>query len=202
MLQTATQDIRQIRQALEANSRLTSLSGSALVLSGILAFTAAGVSSQLGAVEPAARKALSGATLSQLVLLWSATLVIVVGLNLIGMVIRARTDGQPLATRLGKRVLFAMLPSLFVGGALTLALMHEHRLDLVFAVWMLCYGAALIAASAHSITSVRLLGLWMLLGGGLALLPAVAPHDYTMFLGSFGAGHFLLGAWVGLRYGW
>lgn len=202
MLQTATQDLRQIRQALEANSRLTSLSGTALVLSGILAFVAAGVSSQFGAVEPAARRALDGGPLVQLALLWSATLVIVVGLNLIGMVVRARADGQALAARLGKRVLFAMLPSLFVGGALTLALIHERRLDLVFAVWMLCYGAALIAASAHSITSVRLLGLWMLLGGGLALMPPLAAMDYTLFLGSFGAGHFLLGAWVGARYGW
>lgn len=202
MLQTANHDLRQIRQAIEANSRLTSLSGLALVISGVLAFVAAGISSQLGAMEPAARRVLDGPVVGQLAMLWSTTLVVVVGLNLVGMVLRARADGQALAARLGKRVLFAMLPSLFVGGALTLALMHEQRLDFVFAVWMLCYGAALIAASAHSITSVRLLGMWMLLGGGLALLPPVAPLDFTLFLGSFGAGHFLLGAWVGMRYGW
>jgi hypothetical protein len=94
-----------------------------------------------------------------------------------------------------------MLPSLAVGGALTTGLALQGRLDLVFAVWMLCYGAALIAAGAHSIFGVRLLGMFTLLGGAVAVFPGTGL-DFALFTATFGAGHFVLGIWVGVRYGW
>ncbi|MCL4731434.1 MAG: hypothetical protein KJ044_13480, partial [Planctomycetes bacterium] len=163
MQQTSQTDLQTIRLALEANSRLTSLSGAALVASGVLAFAAAGLTSMAGLAEPEARIGLDHALLWQMVLLWSATLLVSVKLNLFGMLRRARQDGQPLAARLGKRVLFAMLPALAVGGALTMGFAVNGRLDFIFPIWMLCYGAALVAAGAHSISSVRWLGIFMLL---------------------------------------
>jgi hypothetical protein len=201
-VQTTRTDLRTIRQALEASSRLTSLSGSALALAGVLAFLAAGYTGELGARDPQARLSLSLPQLMELVALWGGTLLLVVSLNLTGMLLRARSDGQPLASRLMKRVLFAMAPALFVGGCLTLALLIHNKLDLVLTVWMLCYGAALVSASAHSISSVRLLGLWTLLGGALSLLPPLSGQDFALFLATFGAGHLVLGLWVGVRYGW
>lgn len=201
MQQTSQTDLQTIRQALEANSRLTSLSGGALLASGVLAFFAAGLTSLAGAAEADLRAGLGHAQLWKMVLLWSATLIVSVKLNLLGMMRRAREDGQPLAARLGKRVLFAMLPAMAVGGALTLGLAIQGRLDLIFAVWMLCYGAALIAAGAHSISSVRWLGLFTLLGGAVAIIPGTGT-DFIFFTSTFGAGHFLLGIWVGVRYGW
>lgn len=202
MQQTSATDLQTIRAALEANSRLTSLSGGALVASGVLAFLAAGFTSQVGMAESAARASLTGGeTLTNLVILWGATLVLSVFLNLLGMLHRARKDGQPLAARLGRRVLFAMLPALAVGGALTLGLTLQGKLEFIFGVWMLCYGAALIAASAHSLTSVRMLGIFTLIGGLLGVIPGL-NLDFIMYTSTFGAGHFLLGTWVGVRYGW
>ena len=197
-----TTDLRQIRLALENNSRLTSVSGVALLLSGLLAFVASGITGKLGAATPAARLVLQEVTIGQLAGLWGATLIVAVMLNLFGMILRARIDGQPLAARLGKRVLFAMLPSLFVGGILTLGLLVYGRLDLIFSVWMLCYGAALVAASSHSITSVKFLGMWTLFCGAIAMFPPANTLDSMLFMGTFGAGHLLLGIWVGVRYGW
>jgi hypothetical protein len=201
MQQTSATDLQTIRAALEANSRLTSLSGAALIASGVLAFLAAGFTSQAGAADPAARLTLSAGLLEKLVILWGSTLLLSVTLNLLGMMYRARKDGQPLAARLGRRVLFAMLPALAVGGALTAGLTMQSHLDIIFGVWMLCYGAALIAASAHSLTSVRMLGIFTLLGGILGVIPGL-DLDFVMFTSTFGAGHFLLGVWVGVRYGW
>jgi hypothetical protein len=200
MQQTQT-DLQTIRQALEANSRLTSLSGGALVAAGVLALFAAGMTSLAEATSPEARVALTRTLLAKMTILWTATLMIAVILNLAGMMRRARQDGQPLAVRLGRRVLSAMLPSLAVGGALTTGLALQGRLDLVFAVWMLCYGAALIAAGAHSIFGVRLLGMFTLLGGAVAVFPGTGL-DFALFTATFGAGHFILGIWVGVRYGW
>ncbi|MBX3459845.1 MAG: hypothetical protein KF696_07755 [Planctomycetes bacterium] len=197
---TSSVDIQTIREALEANSRLTSLSGAALLVSGLLCFLSAGLTSQSGLAESAARSGLGGPVLRQMVLVWSATLLASIALNLLGMLRRARLDGQPLAARLGRRVLFAMLPALAVGGALTLALALQGSLGYIFAVWMLCYGAALIAASAHSLTSVRMLGMFTLMGGVLGVLGL--DLDFLVFVATFGAGHFLLGVWVGVRYGW
>lgn len=201
MQQTSQTDLQTIRLALEASSRLTSLSGAALLASGVLAFFAAGLTSMAGLAEPAARENLDHAVLWQMVLLWSATLLVSVKLNLFGMLRRARQDGQPLAARLGKRVLFAMLPAMAVGGALTLGFAINGRLDFIFPIWMLCYGAALVAAGAHSISSVRMLGLFMLLGGAVSMIPGTGT-DFIFFTATFGAGHFLLGVWVGVRYGW
>lgn len=201
MQQTSQTDLQTIRLALEASSRLTSLSGGALLASGVLAFFAAGLTSMAGLAEAPARENLDHALLWQMVLLWSATLLVAVKLNLFGMLRRARQDGQPLAARLGKRVLFAMLPALAVGGALSMGFAINGRLDFIFPVWMLCYGAALVAAGAHSISSVRMLGLFMLLGGAVSMIPGTGT-DFIFFTATFGAGHFLLGVWVGVRYGW
>jgi hypothetical protein len=200
MQRTTQADLQTIRAALEANSRLTSLSGGALLTSGFLTFFAAGFTAQAGLAVATAREALSGEALRQMVLLWSSILVLSAVLNLMGMLRRARSDGQPLAARLGRRVLFAMLPALAVGGALTLAFALNGGLQWIFSVWMLCYGAALIAASAHSLTSVRMLGVFTLIGGALGL--AGLDLDFILFVSTFGAGHFLLGIWVGVRYGW
>jgi hypothetical protein len=201
MQQTSATDLQTIRAALEANSRLTSLSGSALIAAGVLAFLAAGLTAQSNAADPAVRLGLSGEPLTRMVVLWGSTLLLAITLNLLGMMHRARKDGQPLAARLGRRVLFAMLPALVVGGALTAGLTLQGHLDIIFGVWMLCYGAALIAASAHSLTSVRMLGIFTLLGGILGVIPGL-NLDFLMYTSTFGAGHFLLGVWVGVRYGW
>jgi len=200
MQRTDHANLQTIREALEANSRLTSLSGAALLVSGLLTFLAAGITAQAGLGEAPARAGLSGELLHRMLLLWAGTLGLSVGLNLLGMLRRSRTDGQALATRLGRRVLFAMLPALVMGGALTLALTLQGRLELVFSVWMLSYGAALVAAGSHSLSSVRMLGLFTLVGGVLGV--AGLDLDFVLFVSTFGAGHFLLGAWVGVRYGW
>jgi hypothetical protein len=201
MQQTSATDLQTIRAALEANSRLTSLSGSALIAAGVLAFLAAGLTAQGGSAAPDARLALAGEGLTRMIILWGSTLLLAITLNLLGMMYRARKDGQPLAARLGRRVLFAMLPALVVGGALTAGLTLQGHLDIIFGVWMLCYGAALIAASAHSLTSVRMLGIFTLIGGILGVIPGL-NLDFLMYTSTFGAGHFLLGVWVGVRYGW
>ncbi|MCA8944919.1 MAG: hypothetical protein KDB29_01705 [Planctomycetes bacterium] len=201
MQQTSQTDLQTIRAALEANSRLTSLSGAALIASGVLAFFAAGLTAQSGVAEPATRVGISTDLLHRLIILWGSTLLLSVTLNLLGMMYRSRKDGQPLAARLGRRVLFAMLPALAVGGAMTAGLTLQGHLDFIFGVWMLCYGAALIAASAHSLTSVRMLGVFTLIGGVLGVIPGL-NLDFIMYTSTFGAGHFLLGVWVGVRYGW
>jgi hypothetical protein len=200
MQRTDQAHLQTIREAIEANSRLTSLSGAALLASGFLTFLAAGTTASLGLADAAARAGLTGDLLVRMLMLWGGTLVLVIGLNLLGMLRRSRADGQALAARLGRRVLFAMLPALVVGGALSLALTMQGRLDLVFGVWMLCYGAALIAAGSHSLSSVRMLGLFTLIGGVLGVLGL--NLDFVLFVCTFGAGHFLLGIWVGVRYGW
>jgi len=201
MQQTSATDLQTIRAALEANSRLTSLSGAALIAAGVLAFMAAGFTAQSGAAESASRLGLNGEPLTRMVILWSTTLLLAIALNLLGMMHRSRKDGQPLAARLGRRVLFAMLPALVVGGALTAGLAMQGHLDIIFGVWMLCYGAALVAAGAHSLTSVRMLGIFTLVGGILGVIPGL-NLDFVMYTSTFGAGHFLLGVWVGVRYGW
>jgi hypothetical protein len=200
MQRTDQANLQTIRESIEANSRLTSLSGAALLASGFLTFFAAGMTAQAGLDSATARTGLAGDLLQRMFLLWGGTLGLSIGLNLLGMLRRSRIDGQALATRLGRRVLFAMLPALTVGGALTIALTLQGRLDLIFAVWMLSYGAALVAAGSHSLSSVRMLGFFTLLGGVIGVFGL--GLDFILFASTFGAGHFLLGAWVGVRYGW
>ena len=83
----------------------------------------------------------------------------------------ASSEGEPYLSSGLRMALKAMLPPMFVGGVLGLALGYGPSQDIVAAtlIWSTCYGLALMATSGFSPRSLRMLGLAFTLVGSLLL---------------------------------
>jgi hypothetical protein len=69
-------------------------------------------------------------------------------------------------------LLLAFIPSMAIGGVLTLALFLRNDLSLLPGVWLGIYGAAVTTAGAHSVRIVPMMGIaFMLIGAATLLLP-------------------------------
>jgi hypothetical protein len=90
---------------------------------------------------------------------------------------KARAEGVSLVTGPGSRFAKALAPALIAGALLTLAIRAIGPAELLPGVWLLCYGAAVIAAGVHSLRTVRMMGLAIMLTGGVALLGLVFAHE-------------------------
>jgi len=166
----ARDDLRFIRNAMERGTAFSAVPGWGGVAMGVTALIAAGIA----AVQPSPERWLG-------VWLVEALMAISVG----GWALHRKAAATELAvlSGAGRKFFLSFLPPAFVGAALTLALAHGGSFELIPAVWLLTYGAAVITAGAFSVRAVPLLGMaFMVLGAG------------ALLLSSFGAG---LGASIG-----
>jgi len=91
---------------------------------------------------------------------------------------KAKVQGVSLVTGPGSRFSKALAPALIAGALLTLAIRAiGTSSELLPGVWLLCYGAAVVAAGAHSVRNVRTMGLSIMLAGAVALLGLVFARD-------------------------
>lgn len=131
-------------------------------------------------------------------LTWMIAATIGTSIGAFEMLRKARFEGVSLFTGAGSRFAKALTPGLITGGLLTIVLRQMGQIDLLPAIWLLCYGTAVVGAGAHSIRAVRSMGLCFMLVGSLALLGVVfAPDkrlagDVCMALG-FGLLHVVFG---------
>jgi hypothetical protein len=135
-------------------------------------------------------------------LVWLVEAAVALSLGMMAMARKARRTDVALWTGQGRTFILGLVPALVVGAAITAAL-YRHAtglpidpldraalqtgtaLDLVPAVWLLCYGVAVASAGMHSVRPVPAMGAGFLVLGLLAL---VAPPDW---------GH----AWLALGFG-
>lgn len=130
-------------------------------------------------------------------------------------VLKARRGGAALLSGQGRKFLLGLLPALLAGVALTLAV-YGYELDpggyahtaplatvsrhLLPGLWLLLYGAGVLAAGTFSIRPVVLMGSLFLLLGALALLAPPAWGDAFMAAG-FGGLHVVFGALIARNHG-
>ena len=107
--------------------------------------------------------------------------------------------GHSLRSELLRKILLGMLPGLFCGGLLTLAVvLYAADWRLLAPVWLGCYGLAVLAGGQYSVLAVRLMGFAFM---GLAALSVAAPAAWGLLwlaLG-FGGVHLGFGAYIGPR---
>jgi hypothetical protein len=110
----------------------------------------------------------------------------------LGTVMRGRESGERVWSRQARAVVLALAPSLFAALALTgFFFARGEHLGLP-GVWMLCYGQGALATSAYAPSSIRWLGVAVLLLGTLTL--ALGPAWSVVMMGLvFGLGHVGLG---------
>ena len=67
-------------------------------------------------------------------------------------------------------------------------------------VWLMGYGTAVIAAGAHSVVAVPIMGASFVVLGLISLFVAPELHNALLALG-FGLGHIVFGTFIAHRHG-
>ena len=179
------EDLRYIRETMERASAFTAVPGWGGVAMGISALVAAAVAVRLT----------PGGWLS----VWIGEAVLAVAIGGLAMAHKARAARVPLFGGPGRKFVLSLFPPMVAGLLLTLSLVQDGRLDALPAIWLLCYGAAVVTGGAFSIPVVPVMGVCFMAAGGLALV-FPAWGDALMAI-AFGGLHLLFGAIIARRYG-
>jgi hypothetical protein len=176
-----------IRQTMERAAAFTAVPGRAGVLMGL---------SALGAAWLAASQATRGGWLA----VWLAEAVLASTIAGVGIVLKARGAAVPLLSGPGRKFLLSFLPPVLTAAVLTWALFRAETSELIPALWLLLYGAAVVTAGTFSVRVVPLLGVCFMVLGLAALIAPVGWADPLLAAG-FGGLHILFGALIARKYG-
>jgi hypothetical protein len=183
----AADNLRYIRDAMERAGAFTAVPGRGGVVMGVTALAAAWLAARAGSEA-----------LWLKVWLAEAVLALLIGLA----AIRRKASRAAVSSASGpaRKFALALLPPLAVGALLTLALGRAGFLSLLPGVWLLLYGAAVVAAGVFSVPAVPLLGACFLLLGAAALFSP--PSWGNAFLAAgFGGLQIGFGLYIARRHG-
>ena len=183
----AMDNLHYIRRTMERAGSFTAVPGAGGVLMGATAMAAA----WMAASQPGAVRWLA---------VWVAEAILAL---LIGMVSAARKSARakmPLLSAPGRKFMAAFVPSMAAGALLTWVLFREGSIAVLPGVWLLLYGAAVVAGGAASVRIVPLMGACFMAIGSVALLGPVSWGNPLLAAG-FGGLHILFGVTITVKYG-
>ena len=183
----AMADLRFIRETMESVSSFSAFSGWGLILIGGVA-TACG----LLAVRQPTRLRWLGA--------WVAAAAVSAVIGALSTARKARAAREPLIPGPARKFALSLAPALVSGALLTGALGRAERFDLLPGVWLLLYGAGLVAAGAWSVRVVPVIGATFMVLGAVGLLLPLAWSNWLLIAG-FGGLHVAFGVIVGRKHG-
>jgi hypothetical protein len=126
--------------------------------------------------------------------------VVAIAIGLFAMWRKAHSAGLALWSAPARKFAFSFVPPLLAGGLLTFVLAHLGAKAAIPGMWLLLYGAGVIAGGAFSVPLVPVMGACFLVDGALALFTPFALADLWLGLG-FGGLHVVFGAIIARRYG-
>ena len=156
----AIDNLRYIRETMERAGSFTAISGWGMTAVGVIALIASIVS--LARPNPAWWLGT-----------WLTTAACCAVLSLATMMAKARRTGTSLVSGPARKLALAFAPSVVAGLVLTAALVREADYALLPGVWLLVYGAGVVAAGAFSTRVIPVLGAACIGAGAVALI--VAP---------------------------
>lgn len=185
----ASADLAKIRELMERAGEFSYVSGVSTLVAGLV-----GVA---GAVTCHVLKANFNDPLHAFTLawVWGGVFLLALGLSVIVTIVKARQRAEPVWSHLNKQVVMAMVPALFVGGAITAYGFRTPQLNLLPPLWMLAYGSSLMGLGQFAGWRIRLAAATFLLLGATSLIWGMEA-GLLMMLVSFGGIHIVLGAWI------
>ena len=176
-----------IRQTMERSSTFTAVSGWGYCAMGATALVAAPI---------AMRQATTEAWLA----VWLAEALTAVTLALVAMHWKAAKLGTHLMSVSGRRLFIGLLPALFAGGVMTVALLRAGDPRQIPGLWLLLYGVAVMQAGAFSVRTIPVMGAVFVVAGAIAL-PMPWWWGNFMLAAGFGLLHIAFGAYIARRHG-
>jgi hypothetical protein len=183
----AMDNLRFIRETMEAAGTFTAVSGWGQVVIGMTAILAALLADRQ-------------TTPLEWVLVWTAEAVLAGIISVWFMYHKAKSASLPLLTASARKLLFSFTPVFVVGLMITYAFVKSDLQDLLPAVWMLLYGTGVVAAGAFSVRIVPVMGAAFIALGGLALF-APATWNTPVMIAGFGGVHIIFGFLIARRHG-
>jgi hypothetical protein len=183
----ALADLRFIRETMESASSFTAFSGWGLV--GIGAFA---VGAGLWAMRQDTRERWLGVWLGLAVVSGA-----VAGLTTWW---KARRSESHVLVGPARKFALSLAPPLAAGAVLTFGLARAGLFELLPGIWLLLYGAGVVAGGAFSVRVVPAMGFSFMALGAVALLGPARWGDELLIAG-FGALHLVFGAFIGARHG-
>ncbi|MEO8560945.1 MAG: hypothetical protein ABI601_02650 [bacterium] len=183
----AMDNLRFIRETMEAAATFTAVSGWGTVLIGMTAIGAA---------------ALAAATHSttRWIFIWLCEAALSVAISVYTMALKARAAKLPLWSEPARKILFSFAPPMAGGALLTLVFFERGLVSLLPGVWMLLYGIGVVAAGTFSVRIVPVMGVAFMLVGTVALFsPASLATEYMA--AGFGGLHLFFGTLIARRHG-
>jgi hypothetical protein len=183
----AMDNLRYIRRTMERAGEFTAVPGLGGVLMGSTALVAAWLA------EAQTRPA-------RWLAVWVLAAVAAVGIGAAGALWKSRRASLPLFSGPGRKFIAGFAPAKAAGAVLTGALYHAGLCALLPGVWLLLYGAAVIAGGSASVRVVPLMGACFMLAGSAALFVRGVSPDVLLAAG-FGGLHIVFGTIITVKYG-
>ncbi len=182
----ALSQLAYIRSTMDGVTRFTAVPGRAMAAIGATALFAAALA------HTQSRDAM--------LLIWVGDAVIAVFIGVTAMFLKSRRTGVDLAGGPARKFLLALVPSGICAAAVSLALALHQQTALIPAVWLTGYGSAVIAAGAHSVAAVPIMGAIFIVVGLVAL---VIPLEYqnALLALAFGVVHIAFGTHIARHHG-
>ena len=144
--------------------------------------------------------ALRQPTIEAWLAVWLGEALVAVTMALVAM----HWKGSRLGTRIlsipGRRLFVGLLPALFAGGVMTVALVRSGDIRQIPGVWLLLYGVAVMQAGAFSVRSIPVMGAVFVLIGAIAL-PLPWFWANVMLAVGFGLVHIAFGSYIAWCHG-
>lgn len=183
----AIENLQFIRQTMERATAYTGVSGRGLVFVGVSALLSAWAAQQQSEA-------------AHWIFIWLAEAAVSVIIAAGMMAQKSKRLQIPMWSETARRFLLSFTPPMLAGGLLTSILYQYGLPHLIPGLWLLLYGAAVIAGGTYSVKIVPVMGSCFMLLGTLALF--LDPQWGHVLLGAgFGGLHILFGLWIARQHG-
>jgi hypothetical protein len=183
----AMDNLRFIRETMEAAGTFTALSGWGQVVIGLTAIGAALISAR-------------AETPTMWLGIWLAEAMLAAGISVASMTLKSHAANMPVFSGPIRKLVLSFSPPIFAGSVLTLAMHAAGAMVQVPAMWMLLYGAGVISAGTYSVSIVPFMGGAFMFAGVVTLI-APASWSTGLMIASFGGLHILFGILIARRHG-
>ena len=183
----AAENLTYIRDAMEKAASFTAVPGWGGVAMGLTGLAAAIIA--YAQPTPAAWLAT-----------WLGTAVLASVIGILAVLIKSRAAGVPFLSRPARQFALSFSPAILTGALLTAAFYQAGLVSFLPGVWLLLYGAAVVAAGTFSIPVVPLMGVLFLFLGAVALFTPPLVGQVCLAAG-FGVLHIVFGVVIARRYG-
>lgn len=187
----AMDNLQYIRETMERSASFTHVSGAGGVVMGCVALAAAAL-------------ATTARTPAEWVTIWLVAAGIALAVAVLFMARKSRADGSTLLTGPGRKFAWTVTPPLIAGAVLTVALVRVGSIDMLPGMWLLLYGAGVVAGGSHSVRPIPIMGAgFMVVGLGALLAPSAWDTMWgNMWMAAgFGVLHVIFGVIIWRKHG-